>query len=264
MKRSVVVLEVAESKRLIGKAVAALPEVATAYKKGRLVIAGGTTNAFVAEELTGQELDKAGYTAGVIADGKLCVTALDKRIQPLIFEKGAPSQRSLEEVLTDFGPEDCFIKGANALDLAGNIGILASHPEGGTIGAAWAKVIARGSKFIAPVGLEKLIPSVPMAAKLTGQKNWEDAWGMAVSLYPVMGARVVTELEAFEILTGTRATMIAGGGVGGSEGAVTLALEGNLKEAWELVREIKGEAALGVYPQKCTECKDEVCQARER
>jgi len=261
--RAVVVLESAESKRLIGKATAALPVVQRAYKEGRLIIAGGTTNGYVAEELTGQKLNKAAYTAGVITEGRLCVTSAKDRLTPMIFEGGELSMRSMGEVLADFGPDDCFIKGANSLDLDGNIGILASHPQGGTIGAAWATVIARGSHFIAPVGLEKLIPSVLEAAKVTGQLSWQKSWGSPVALYPITTATVISELEAFEILAGVKATMIAAGGTGTSQGSVVLALEGDLAAAWQLVEEIKGEEPLASLRQSCGECQIKDCHARD-
>ncbi len=263
MARAVVVLESQESKRLIGKAVAAMPSVQAAFDAGRLIIAGGTTNAYVAEELGGQKINKASYTAGVITQGRLCGTSAAQRMAPLIFEKGEVSTRTMAEVLLDFGPEDCFIKGANALDLDGNIGILASHPQGGTIGAAWSIVTARGSHFIAPVGLEKLVHSVPEASKVTGQLSWEKSWGAPVSLYPVMGATAITELEAFEILAGAQATMIGAGGTGGSEGSVVLALEGDLTAAWRLVEEIKGEERIPSLRQSCCGCPVENCEARE-
>lgn len=264
MARAVVVLESQESKRLIGKAVAAMPSVQAAFDAGRLIIAGGTTNAYVAEELGGQKINKASYTAGVITQGRLCGTSAAQRMAPLIFENGEVSTRTMAEVLADFGPEDCFIKGANALDLDGNIGILASHPQGGTIGAAWSIVTARGSHFIAPVGLEKLIPSVPEAAKVTGQLAWERSWGAPVSLYPVLGATVITECEAFQILSGVQATIIAAGGTGGSEGSVVLALEGELAAAWRLVEEIKGEEPIPSLRQSCQECQAKKCGARKK
>ena len=40
----------------------------------------------------------------------------------------------------DFGPDDVFIKGANAIDPQGNAGILTSSLVGGTIGMAWPVV----------------------------------------------------------------------------------------------------------------------------
>ena len=66
MKRQVV-LTVSESKRLIAKGVAALPEVRRAMEEGMVVVATGTTNAYVLEELWGREFDKRRYRSGVTA-----------------------------------------------------------------------------------------------------------------------------------------------------------------------------------------------------
>ena len=64
MKRQFV-LTVAESKRLIAKAVAQLPEVQSAMSEGTVVVATGTTNAYVLEELWGKKIDKRRYRSGI-------------------------------------------------------------------------------------------------------------------------------------------------------------------------------------------------------
>ena len=64
MKRQVI-LTVAESKRLIAKGVAAMPVVKKAMKDGMVVVATGTTNAYVLEELWGRRIDKRRYRAGI-------------------------------------------------------------------------------------------------------------------------------------------------------------------------------------------------------
>ena len=50
------ILTVAESKRLIAKAVAQMPIVKNALANGMVIIIKGTTNAYVAEEITGQKV----------------------------------------------------------------------------------------------------------------------------------------------------------------------------------------------------------------
>lgn len=61
-----------ESKRLIAKGVKAMPGVQRALKEGTIIVAGGTTNAFVAEELLGIEIeDKTGYTMGIVTKGEI-------------------------------------------------------------------------------------------------------------------------------------------------------------------------------------------------
>jgi hypothetical protein len=54
--------------------------------------------------------------------------------------------------------------------------------------------------------------------------------------------QVVTEIDALDILFGVEAVHVASGGVLGSEGAVTIAIEGEeerVKATMDLVREIK-------------------------
>ena len=60
-------------------------------------------------------------------------------------------------------------------------------------------------------------------------------------LQPVVGD-IVTELEAFETLTGARAALLAAVGIAGAEGSCTFALTGTeaqLEAAAELVRGLR-------------------------
>jgi hypothetical protein len=55
---------------------------------------------------------------------------------------------------------------------------------------------------------------------------------------------VITEMEAFEILAGVRSWHVASGGIDGSEGAVTLALEGpeqSVQDALDIAESVSGE-----------------------
>lgn len=255
-EQALVVLTPAESKRLIAKAVAALPIVRKALKSGRVAIAGGTTNAFVAEEILGRRLEsKASYTAGIVTDGICCVTPSEGRVPPFFLENGVPQDVRLRDFIEGFTKDDVFIKGANAVDMQGNIGILAAGSDGGTIGTAWARITAVGAHFIAPVGLEKFVPSVPEAARLTGQGRWKYAMGSPVTLFAIATAKVLTEVEAFCILAGVRAVPTAAGGVGGSEGAVILTLTGSadaVEKAYRLAESVKGEPPVVSRRRACT------------
>ncbi|MCX5837278.1 MAG: hypothetical protein NTW71_01980, partial [Deltaproteobacteria bacterium] len=62
-----------ESKRLLGKAVAAMPEVQHAKDNGYLVVGRGSTNAFILEELLKSKMDKERYVAGQVIKGVFCV-----------------------------------------------------------------------------------------------------------------------------------------------------------------------------------------------
>lgn len=242
----IVVLTPAEAKRLLGKAVAALPEVKAALTTGRLIIANGTTNAFVAEELLGHSVPKYYFGAGVITDGLLTETRRDQRLKPYLSRYGqAVEGMALNDFVKEFEAHDILIKGANAVDPAGYAGVLLADEQGGTMAVALGVISARGARLLMPVGLEKLIPSVLVAATQCGQLRQKYVTGNLVGLMPVVQGEVITEVEALRILTGVKATLVAAGGVGGSEGAVVLALEGSeaaVTAAYDLVQSIKGEA----------------------
>lgn len=233
-----------ESKRLIGRAVAALPEVRRAREKGWLVIARGTTNAYVAEELLEIKVHKFRYGAGVIWQGKLGPIPRGEAMAPFVLHDGQIVDMTTEEAVPNFGPEDVFIKGANAVDHEGNAGILLANDRGGTIGAAIGCIAARGSHLIVPVGLEKMIPSVVKAARHCGSMRYKYALGTPPGFMPLVAATVVTEIQALALLTGVRAIHVGSGGIVGSEGSVTLVVEGTdeqVQRAWDLVQAIKGE-----------------------
>ncbi|HID87971.1 MAG TPA: hypothetical protein EYP55_11450, partial [Anaerolineae bacterium] len=190
---AVFALTPSESKRLIARAVAALPEVQRAMERGQIIIANGTTNAFVAEELLGVPVPKVRFAAGVISEGVLVVRRSEERLPPYVLRDGEPVDLPMREALLEFEADDVFIKGANAVDPQGNVGILMSHDRGGTIGMALGIVVARGAHLIAPVGLEKLIPSVPEASRHCGQLRQKYHLGNPVGLMPLVNARVITE-----------------------------------------------------------------------
>ena len=244
-EHALIVLTPAESKRLIAKAVAALPEVKRALKKGMVIIANGTTTAFVAEEILGISIEpKVNYALGLISEGELNTNASENKLRPYVLRDGKPVDMALPEALQEFTADDVFIKGANAVDVQGNAGILAVNLAGGTIGNAWPIVMARGSHLIVPVGLEKLIPSVIEASQACSIFRFKYSTGVPATLIPLVAAKVVTEIQAFQMLGKVKATHVASGGVGGAEGSVVLSLEGkpeDLEQAFELVKSIKGE-----------------------
>ena len=240
----IVVVVPSESKRLIAKGVLALPEVKRALKEGLFVVSRGTTTAYIAEEILGLELPKANCTAGIITERRLAVTIPEEGVGPWVFRRGVKIEESAEEALKQFTATDVSVKGASAIDPQGNVGVLAANDFGGTIGSIWPVLAARGSHLIVPAGLEKMIASVVDASWACGNKLFKYVMGTRVALMPVVSAKVVTEIQALEILTGVHAIHVSSGGVGGSEGAVVIALEGSdetVKRAFDLVKSVKGE-----------------------
>ncbi len=246
---ALVVLNPPESRRLLAKATVALPEVKNAWENGMIIIGRGITNAYVTEELFGISLEpKAGQTVGLISKGFANSNAGQPPTTWHVIKKGKVVEGADSNVeILNFGPEDVFIKGGNAIDQQGNAGVYASGMKGGTIGMCWPIVTARGSHLIQPIGLEKLIPSVLEASKHTGIYHFKYSMGLPGRIIPVTSSKVVTEIQAFALLTGVKACHVASGGVGGSEGAVVLSLEGDeekVKKAFDLAKSIKGEPAV--------------------
>jgi len=263
-KKILVSLTPSESKRLIAKGVRHLDEVQRALKRGTVVIGLGTTNAYVVEEildeLSGTEgravtqIDKQRYAAGVITDKGTCVVTKEERAKEVVIKNGKIEDTSIEKAIEALSAEDVFIKGANALDAAGNAGILMANPSGGTIGSALGTVMARGVNFIIPVGIEKTIPyPVTEAAKRVGTERFFKSVGMPVGLMPVHG-KIITEIEALKILGAVDAFPIGAGGVDGGEGSVVICAEGTAKKMEALMRvisQIKGEARVKVVSVEC-------------
>jgi hypothetical protein len=224
-----IVLTVAESKRLVAKGVAAQPVVKRALKEGMLIIARGSTNGYVAEEILGRAIDKPAFLTGrTLPRGHVQRAGKSEPIGEIVIRRGEVAKDvTLAQAISDLGPGDVFIKGANALDYANKLaGILIGHPEGGTIGAALPTIIARKAHLIVPVGLEKLVASelAGMSELIASDRSGPDA---VSSLWVIAAATIVTEIEAVESLTGAECRHLASGGIGGAEGSVRLLVWGD-------------------------------------
>ncbi len=254
-----IALTPSESKRLIAKGVKSLEEVQRALKQGTVIIGLGTTNAYVAEEILNdipgsETIKKQRYAAGIITDRGTCVIPKGDRVKEVIVKNGKLSDEGIETAIENLSADDVFIKGANALDASGTAGILMANPIGGTIGTALGTVMARGVRFIIPVGIEKTIPySITEAAKRVGIETFYKSLGWSVGLMPVHGT-VITEIEALKIFGAEDAFPIGAGGVDGGEGSVVICVEGGvekLDELMTLITQIKGELPVKVVSKDC-------------
>lgn len=257
MERALVTITPSEAKRLIGKAVASMEPVLNAMKKGIIVICLGTTNAFVAEEIIGKEIrEKGKFAIGIITPRGTCVTDPSSRMKELVIRDGKVTELTMKDVLDELGPDDVFIKGANAIDPLGNAGVFLGSQTGGTLGMSIGILLSRGVKVIVPVSLEKLIP-YPIADIIpkVGNRKFRYSMSLPVGMMPLPG-EVVTEVEAFNILFGCECFPIGGGGINGGEGSRCYLLEGErLEEAWEGIMKIKGEAKVVAEEEDCKKCK---------
>ncbi|MBF0582657.1 MAG: hypothetical protein HQL80_00330 [Magnetococcales bacterium] len=247
---ALVVIRPAEGQHLIGRAVAALPQVQARTRSGRMVIVGGSTTRHVVWALTGSDPGLESFAVGWVRDGALGETpAAGRGPGPLLFEEGVQTRGWPAPLLDRFTAGDVYIKGANAIDAQGNAAVLIGSPTGGTIGAALAILLARGGQLILPVSLGKTIPSVPAACGLLGQGRLDRVMGTPVGYIPIMAgcATLVTEIQALRLLCGVEATLVAAGGVADCTGAIILHLQGQpeqLDNAWDLLTAIReGEEA---------------------
>ncbi|MDO8673475.1 MAG: hypothetical protein Q7O66_18865 [Dehalococcoidia bacterium] len=272
-----VILTPTESKKLIAKAVAQMPAVRRANETGMVVLHPSSSNYFIAEELTGQKPGTPVWLCGAIVPKGACIEMAvngEQRSEAdiakydgsgfrhsLVIKNGVLTQGTgMREILAEMGPDDVYVKGGNALDINGNVGVLLGNPTKG--GSSITQVIAaakqKGFHVIVPIGLEKLI-SVPLdeAVKAARFRECELGMGLACALLPLRLGEVVTEIKAFEILGGVKATQIAAGGLGGAEGAVTLILEGDdagVRKAFAYAEQSKGAQLPEVRLLNCLAC----------
>jgi hypothetical protein len=223
--RAIVVLSPWAARRLIAKGVAAYPPVRRALEGGLVIVTLGTTNAYVAEELSGAPVDKSRYRAGYIEIGSgLKALPPAERSRPVILFRGRKVGWGPEEVLEKLSAGDVLIKGANVIDPRGICGVFASSPTGGTVGRYVTAAIARGAEIVIPISRAKSIHgSVPGLTRRLGIGRLRYASGDPIGVYPLVGHHI-TEVEAVQLLYGVDAEHMGSCGLHGGE--VVLLLEG--------------------------------------
>lgn len=250
-KTAFVVLNSAQSRRLVAKAAVACPIVRQAFQNGMIIIARGITNAFVSEEFFNIMIEnKTNQTAGFIGNGATNSTATPPPCTWHVIENGKVLKDADSNVeVTRFKKGDVVIKGANAIDHTGLTGTYASSLKTGTMGAMWPYVTTRGAEFIIPVSLEKLVPCVQTASQNTGVYHFDYSMGLPAKIVILPDAKAITEIEAMAILFNVRAYHVGSGGIAGSEGSVHLTITGDqdkVEAAFELVKSLRDEPPVGM------------------
>ena len=247
--KSLFSLSPSESKRLIAKGAANLPSVKKAMKKGIVFVGRGTTNAYIVEELSGQEFEKGRYVAGAIIEGRLSQCDPDLILNERAFIDGEMVEITVFDAVEKMGGGDVFFKGGNILGADRVAGVHIGHPNGGTVGAALGRVYARGIDLVVPIGLEKYMPvNVRDITCSIGINTVDYATGMKIGLFPLIG-QTITEIEALEILSGVKAIPYGSGGVNGGEGSTVLLAEGDssaMEKAISLINSVIGEPPINV------------------
>jgi hypothetical protein len=274
-----IVLTPAESKKLIAKAVAGLEAVQQAAKNGIVALHPSSSTYFIVEEITGSKPKTNYWVCGVVTPRGMCVemamvlgnglTPREDKANPgdlqgtWVIEKGQlGSEEKLSSLLYRMTASDVYVKGVNALDPEGNVGILFGLE--GSMGYIQTARRKRNFTIIYPAGLEKLIPiPVKQAAKEAKFTRYESGMGMPVGLFPCPSGVTVNEVRAIEILSGASAIPVASGGLGGAEGATTLVLKGKadeVKKALDFVEQSKGARLPDLRLCNCNDCPVPNCR----
>ena len=222
------VLTVAESKRLIARALTRHPLIINALNRGILAIAKGTTNSYVAEELLEEGIVRTDYCTGVTKPAKGAEGAVTaNKLPDVVLRDGERLEGvTATEIAGEMGPGDVFIKGANAINYEKRqAGILIGHPTGGTIGSVLGTIVSRRAVLMIPVGLEKNIPGDIHEIYRNMVRVGTEGGGPM--LWPVDG-EIFTEVEALQLLMGGgSAAPVAAGGIAGAEGGMRMAVWGS-------------------------------------
>ncbi len=273
-----VVLTPPESKKLIAKAVANLALVRQAATDGMVVIHPSSSTYFIFEELTGAKPRTNYWVCGVVTPRGMCVemamTVGNHSPRTVKFDPGELRglwaikkgkvllEKTLGELMEDITAGDVFIKGANALDPQGNVGILTG--ESASLGKVLATQRKKKFSLIYPVGLEKLIPSpVRQAALEAKQAKYTYGMGLPAGLFPCPVGKTITEIDAVKMLSGATAVPIASGGLGGAEGATVLVIKGTnaqVTDALKFIEQAKGAKLPALRLNSCNGCSVPHCR----
>ena len=224
MKASAV-LNATTAKRLIAQSVAAHPLVKDAIARGTVIVTLGTTNGYVASELMGAPIDQGAFAAGMI-DDQWNVNARLGEATDLVLQNGQSVPFDEEALLGSLTAGDVIIKGGNALDPFGTVGVLMAAATGGTVGRYVPTAQARGVDIVIPISVAKSVhtPIADLTLEM-GSHKIELAMGLPCGMYPLAG-HVITEIEALALLFDVQAIHVCSSGIGIGRGSVSLLIEG--------------------------------------
>lgn len=241
-------ITVAAGKRLIAKAVVALPKIQSALSDHTIVIISGSTNGYIAEELLGQidqnnDFSKSSFLRGAnVAPGEKKTMGTYSDSDVVLVKGEWIKGKTVFDVASSLGSHDIILKGANAVDAdRKTAGIQIGNPTFGTCSAILPAVYGRRVELILPVGLEKRVfGQIPdIAARVN------DPASTGLRMVPVSGT-IITELEAIQLLSGAHAELVAAGGISGALGGYWLGVTGTdeqMAAADTLLRSVDHEPA---------------------
>lgn len=254
-----------ESKRLIAKGVLEYLKDRI-EEENKILVTRGSTNAYVLEEVlkyigAPADFNKADFITGeIIAEDRNNRLWANKRRKAEVVIKGKTATDIKDDVdrlttVQRMKAGDVVIKGANAIDHNGTVGVLVGDQKtGGTVGSLLGPINAKGVDLVVPIGLEKMVwGDINGASQMAGANFARWSQGMGVGLFP-LAATVITEIDAIEMLFDydVEAFHIASGGLGAAQGSIVLLVEGDDEKLDKikafLEKEILGEKPLQPNP----------------
>lgn len=267
-----IILTPAESKKIIAKAIARLDVVKQAVDTGIVALHPSSSTYFIVEEITGAAPKTNYWVCGVVTPKGMCVEMAmvlgtgyvpneismkpgDLRATWIIENEKLSPEDSLSGLFDRMTSSDVYIKGINALDVQGNVGVLFGMK--GSMGYIQSARKKKGFSIIYPAGLEKLLPiPIRKAAREAKGIAYDYAMGMPVGLFPCPAGTTVNEIRAFEILSGAEAIPIASGGLGGAEGALTFVLKGRDEQVMRALDFVEQSKGAKLPPLRLCNCQD--------
>lgn len=238
-------LTVSESKRLIAMGICKLPVIKEKLNKGMIIITRGSTNTYIAEELTGISINCGEFLTGhFVPDGVKQLNKGVKSIGELIIINGKIVDISYSDALKQIKPGDIILKGGNILNYKNKqAAVCIGAPDGGTTFRFLPYIGNNKANLIIPIGLEKETSAdLREYEKILSLSYKRINFTPKLYLYKI--GMIFTEIEALKLFADVDVYPYGVGGVAGREGGVSLVVIGdkkNVNEILKLMEKINGE-----------------------
>ena len=235
-------LTVAEGKRLIAKGIAVHPLVRQKLQSGIVVITRGSTNTYIAEELTGLNEAHGKFVTGNIANKPINIDG--PQIPDIVIKDGKQVDMTIKDALAAFKEGDIVFKGGNLLNYEKRqAAVTIGGTDGGTVGRIQPYTAEGPGHLIVPIGLEKEVYgdvndyATVMSSDI--KKN-----GSIPRIIVHKNAEIFTEIEAIKLFGNVKVSLFASGGISGSEGGKSFAIYGapaEVEKVMNIISTIIGE-----------------------
>ncbi|MDR1524643.1 MAG: hypothetical protein LBS79_05210 [Tannerella sp.] len=241
---SCISLTVAESKRLIARGITKHPLVQRKLASGMIIITRGSTNTYIAEELTGLNAPHGNFVTGRITPSGKEITTEGERVPEIVIIDGKRVDMPFREALAALKKDDIVFKGGNLLNYEKKqVAVTIGSADGGTVGRIQPYTAEGPAHLIVPIGLEKEVYGnlYDYEKILSGDMKGK---GFVPRVIVHKNAEIFTEIEAIKIFGDVHVIPYASGGIAGSEGAKSFAVYGSpaeVEKVLHLISEIQGE-----------------------